>query len=89
MEKKTIKITDTHGLHLRVAGEVVTICKKYKSKVVFSTCEACEEVDGCSVLSLLLLEAQSGSELIVKADGPDAKELIDEVNNYFSHGSGI
>jgi len=89
MEKKTIKITDRNGLHLRVAGEVVNICKKHKAKVVFSTCKSCEEADGCSVLSLLLLQVQKGTELIIKAEGPDAKVVIDEVDNYFSQGSGI
>lgn len=87
-ETKTIEVTQKSGLHLRVASELVNICKKHDAKVVF-TCKDCEETEGCSILSILLLGAQKGDMLTINAKGIDAKEVINELSNYFIEGAGI
>ena len=87
-ETKTIKITKTNGLHLRVASELVSICKKHDAKVSF-TCKGCPEAEGCSILSILMLAAQKGDYLTIKAEGVGAKDAVNEISNYFTEGAGI
>lgn len=88
IEIKKIEITKPHGLHLRVAGELVRIFLKYKSKVLLS-CNKLVNVEGDSIMNVLTLGAKKGDSITIKAEGKDAKELIEEVSNYFSNGSGI
>ena len=87
-ETKTIRVNNPSGLHLRVASELVTICKKHDAKVVF-TCKSCPEAEGCSILSILMLGAQKGDYLTIKAEGVDAKKVIDKITSYFNEGAGI
>jgi phosphocarrier protein len=88
VETKTIKIDKTGGLHLRVASEVVKICQRYKSKVYIS-CRNCPEAEGCSVLSILMLSAGKGENLTIRAEGVDAKEVVESISGYFTDGAGI
>jgi phosphotransferase system HPr (HPr) family protein len=88
METKTVKIKNKNGLHLRVASEVVKICKKHNARVKL-VCRGCDEADACSVIDLLLLAAGHGDKLTIKAEGRDAKAVLDEIHNYFSDGGGI
>jgi phosphocarrier protein len=85
---RSIKITDPGGLHMRPAAEIVAICKKGKSNVQIS-CGGCPEADGCSILSLLTLAAQYGQSITVKAQGDDAKDVIEKISNIFTDGAGI
>jgi phosphotransferase system HPr (HPr) family protein len=87
-ETKTIEVTQKNGLHLRVASELVNICKKHDANVTF-TCKDCEEAEGCSILSILMLGVQKGDYVTIKADGIEAKEVINEISNFFTAGAGI
>jgi len=85
---RTVTIGQRDGLHLRVASEVVRICKNHKAKVSLS-CGECEEADGCSILSLLMLTASKGDQVTIRAQGIDAKNVVDKISGYFVNGSGI
>ena len=88
VENRTVTMGRPDGLHLRVASEVVRICKNYKAKVSLS-CRDCEEADACSILSLLMLTAGKGDSVTIRAEGTDAKEVINEIAGYFAAGAGI
>jgi phosphocarrier protein len=81
MKIDKVKINHEHGIHLRVAAEITEICRRHASDVVFS-CKDCPEADGCSVLSLLMLGATKGTELIVKAEGTDEKEALQAIRSF-------
>lgn len=87
MQTKTIKVLNSHGLHLRVAARIVQKNKNLKSRVVF--CKDCAYADGCSVLQLLLLGATKDSELRVVVIGEDEQKAIEELSFLFSDGAGI
>jgi len=88
VETRTIKIDNPGGLHLRVAAEVVKICRRHRARVYLS-CGACPEAEGCSVLSLLMLSAGKGESVTIRAEGIDAKEVIEKISGYFAGGAGI
>ena len=62
------------GLHARPAGQFVALAGKFESEIQVGRGD--EWVDGRSVLSLLSLAAGTGTELCIRAEGPDAMEAV-------------
>lgn len=87
-EIKTVNILNPEGLHLRFASKIVEICRKHKSEVYLS-CRDCPEVNGCSILNILMLAAGQGTSLTIRAEGIDAKKVVEEISNCFFDGGGI
>lgn len=72
--EKRIKIENQLGLHARPAALFVQTASKYKSKIFVRKGNL--EVNGKSIMGVMMLAAESGSELIVRAEGHDALEAI-------------
>jgi len=76
------------GLHARPAGEFVALASRFASEIAVG--RAGEWVDGRSVLSLLSLAAAKGSNLRIRATGPDAAEAIEALGRLLErNGSPI
>ena len=69
MIEKTVKLKNRLGLHARAAAKLVHTAAGFESKVTLA--REGDEVDGKSILGLLLLAASQGSELLVRVDGAD------------------
>ena len=70
-----MRIVNPMGMHARPAGRFVKVVQGHDARVRVR-CEG-NEVDGASILSLLMLEAACGKTLEVQANGPDARALIE------------
>jgi phosphocarrier protein len=75
--EREIEIKNKLGLHARAAAKLVHTAARFKSDIKIRKGQ--EEVDGKSILGILLLAAGRGSTIIVKADGPDEREALDAV----------
>lgn len=75
--EETLKVTNQLGLHARVATMMVQAMRNFTSQVTLI--KDGMEVDARSVLGLLLLAATPGSEILVRAHGPDSKAAIEEI----------
>ena len=73
-----LTVTNKLGIHARVATMMVQTMKKYSSQVTLAKDGV--EVDARSVLGLLLLAATPGSEVLVRAQGADCQEVIQEIS---------
>ncbi|HZI41202.1 MAG TPA: HPr family phosphocarrier protein, partial [Gemmatimonadaceae bacterium] len=62
-------------LHARPAAEIVKLAAKYASDITVVRDEL--EVNGKSIMGVMMLAAECGSTLQLKAEGPDAKEALD------------
>lgn len=89
MQVKDLVVENPHGLHLRVAGEVVNIARRHGGCNIQLSCEGCRFADGCSVLQMLLLEASPGKQVRLTVDGPDEEQVVKEVTELFVEGAGI
>ena len=69
------EIKNELGLHARAAAQFVQTANKFKSEVIVS--KDGEEVNGKSILSLMMLAAPIGSEILIKTEGEDAVELLE------------
>jgi phosphocarrier protein HPr len=77
MVEREIEIKNKLGLHARAAAKLVHVSAKYKSEIKIRKGD--EEVDGKSILGILLLAAGRGSTIILKADGPDERDALDAI----------
>ncbi len=77
MISRDIEIKNKLGLHARAAAKLVHTAARYKSDIKVKKGE--EEVDGKSILGILLLAAGKGAVITVRADGEDEREALDAV----------
>ena len=87
MISKEIEIKAPHGLHLRVAAQIVQVHKDSKTKIVFL--KDGQKADASSILELLLLGAGENSKIQVTADGEDEQKAIQDVSEILVDGAGI
>jgi phosphotransferase system enzyme I (PtsI) len=62
-------------MHARPATKFAEIANKYTSEVRIKTKN--KEIDGKSVIELLTLGVETGTEIIISAKGSDAAEMLD------------
>ena len=70
-------ICNQKGLHARAAAAFVKCIASFNSEVTVE--KDGQEVDGCSILSLMMLAASKGTTVKVRAEGEDAEEVISAV----------
>ena len=84
MEKivKEIIVRNSQGLHARPAAMIVQIASKYAADVTLQKGD--EKVNGKSIMGILTLGVQCNSTIIIEANGEDAKEVVQEIENLLS-----
>ncbi len=75
--EKEIVIKNKQGLHARPAAIFVQIANKYESEITVRKDN--EEVNGKSIMGILILAAEQGSSVCVRAEGVDAKKALEEL----------
>ena len=75
MPERTVQIVNKAGLHARPAAEIVKLAARYRSDITVVRDEL--EVNGKSIMGVMMLAAECGSTLQLKAEGPDAAEALD------------
>ncbi len=77
MIERDIEIRNKLGLHARAAAKLVHTAARFKADIKVRKGD--EEVDGKSILGILLLAAGRGSTVRVRADGEDERDALDAV----------
>jgi phosphotransferase system HPr (HPr) family protein len=75
-EKKII-IRNKQGLHARPAAVFVQLANKFDSSITVKKDQ--QEVNGKSIMGILMLAAERGSSITIIAQGPDAQEAIEQL----------
>jgi phosphocarrier protein len=78
LEKK-LTIKNKLGMHARAAALFVQVANKFDSEITIG--KDSQEVNAKSIMGILILAAACGSEVTVKAKGPDAKEALDAIED--------
>jgi len=74
VKEETLTLRNRLGLHARAAAKFVHAAASFQSKV--SITKDGDEVDGKSILGLLLLAAGKGTPLLVRAEGSDEEQAM-------------
>jgi len=75
--ERQIEIKNKLGLHARAAAKLVHTAARFKSDIKVRKGD--EEVDGKSILGILLLAAGRGSVITVRAAGDDENDAMDAI----------
>ena len=75
MAERSVQILNKNGLHARPAAEIVKMTAKFQSHVTIIRDDT--EVNGKSIMGVMMLAAECGSTLILRAEGTDADAVLD------------
>ena len=76
---KELTILNALGMHARPSARFVKISNRYKSEIWVE--KDGEQVNGKSIMGLMMLAAGQGSKLRVTAEGPDAEKAIEDLEH--------
>ncbi|MBW2637656.1 MAG: HPr family phosphocarrier protein [Deltaproteobacteria bacterium] len=85
-EIRTFILKNELGLQARAAAMMVTVASKYKADIVFE--REGREVEGKSILGILTLACPKGSSIIVRAEGEDALDAVNELEDLVDNKFG-
>jgi phosphocarrier protein len=80
--ERSVRIANRNGLHARPAAEIVKCAAKYKSDITLARDDL--EVNGKSIMGVMMLAAEFGSTLLLRANGPDAEQAIEALATLIS-----
>jgi phosphocarrier protein len=82
--EKTIELTVSNkmGIHARPAAMIVRVANKYGADVIVEKDD--EQVNGKSIMGLMMLAAGNGSQLRFTATGSDAEDMLKEMTELFN-----
>jgi phosphotransferase system HPr (HPr) family protein len=86
VSERTVTVVNAKGLHAKCASKLVDVAKSYVSEVSIS--HGTTRANAKSIIGLMLLEAVPGTELLVRAEGPDEAEALDAIEDLFATGFG-
>lgn len=88
MIKTTITIINRLGLHARASAKFVATAARYQSHIEIT--KGSQTVNGKSIMGVMMLAANKGTELILEIEGPDEvamnQALVELINDYFGEG---
>jgi len=86
METQTFTIRNRLGLHARAAALLVKAANKFSAEVTIEKDGV--EVNGKSIMGILMLAASKGSKITLKARGEDAPEAVQVLGRLIEHKFG-
>lgn len=86
MVSQDVTIANVLGLHARAAARFVHAASAFRSKVRVG--RDGREMDGKSILGLLLLAAGRGAVITISADGPDEQAAVATLCRLVAEGFG-
>jgi phosphocarrier protein len=75
MPERTVQIVNRNGLHARPAAEIVKLAAKFESEITIVKDDL--DVNGKSIMGVMMLAAEHGSSITFRAEGPDADNALD------------
>jgi phosphocarrier protein HPr len=71
---RTVTIANRNGLHARPAAEFVKLASTFDAEIVVRKDEL--EVSGKSIMGMMMLAAEYGSEITIRARGAQAEAAV-------------
>ena len=83
---RTVTIPNKYGLHARPAAEFVKTAGRFRSHVWVKKDDV--EVNGKSIMGVMMLAAEHGSEITIRASGDDAEQAVEALVGLVERGFG-
>jgi phosphocarrier protein HPr len=75
MIEREVQIMNKLGLHARPAAEIVKTAAKFQSNITLTRDDL--EVNGKSIMGVMMLAAEFGSSIKLRADGADEEQAVE------------
>ena len=86
MAERSVKIVNKLGIHARPAAEIVKTAAKFGSNITIVRDDL--EVNGKSIMGVMMLAAEQGAMIDLRAEGPDAEAALDALAAVIADGFG-
>lgn len=84
--ERTVAIPNKYGLHARPAAELVKIANAFECEIWIRKDDL--EVNGKSIMGVMMLAAECGSEITIRASGGDAEAAVNALAGLVERGFG-
>ena len=78
-ERRTITIVNERGLHARASAKLVEVASRWPETTDIRVAKEEREVDGRSILDLMMLGAAKGDTVTIRVAGDDAEAKLAEL----------
>src|SRR5438309_1413972 len=86
MVSRSVTVVNQLGMHARAAAKFVHLATRFQSQV--RVARDAREMDGKSIMGILLLAAPRGSTIQISADGPDEEDALNALAALVQSGFG-
>jgi len=86
MKQKELLIENKLGLHARAAAQIVKSASAYSSKIMLIKDGL--EVDGKSIMGIMMLAAAKGSSILLQVHGADEEKAVEGLERLFKDKFG-
>ena len=83
---RSVTVVNQLGMHARAAAKFVHLAGRFQSRIIVS--RQAREMDGKSIMGLLLLAAARGTVVTIGADGADEQAAVDALADLVVSGFG-
>jgi len=86
MTSRTVTVVNQLGMHARAAARFVHLAARFQAHIRVS--RDSREMDGKSIMGILLLAAARGSAITISADGSDERDAVEALATLVQSGFG-
>jgi phosphocarrier protein HPr len=86
MPERAVEVVNEAGIHARPAAEIVKVAAKFKSEIAIGRDDL--EVNAKSIMGVMMLAAECGATVVIRAEGEDAEAAIEALANLIASKFG-
>ena len=86
MLQREVEITNKLGLHARASARLTQVAGQFQAEIWLS--RSGRRVNAKSIMGVMMLAAECGSSITIRADGPDAAEAVEALAQLVASGFG-
>ena len=86
MIEREATIVNQEGLHARPAAQIVRLANSFVAQIELAKDGLA--VNGKSIMGVMMLAAEHGSSIIIRADGADAEQAVQALADLVATGFG-
>jgi len=86
MPERAVQVVNANGIHARPAAEIVKTAGKFKADITIARDDL--EVNAKSIMGVMMLAAECGSTVRLRAEGADADGALDALSQLIANRFG-
>ena len=86
MPERAVQVVNANGIHARPAAEIVKTAGKFKADITIARDDL--EVNAKSIMGVMMLAAECGSTVRLRAEGDDADGALDALSQLIANRFG-